>query len=40
MTVITLVALAFTRETKGISLRSIDEADARTLADEKVRVTA
>ncbi|SEK53624.1 MFS transporter [Rhodococcus maanshanensis] len=33
--VVTIVAVAFARETKGISLESIDAADARTLAEEK-----
>jgi hypothetical protein len=32
---VTGVAVVVARETKGISLESIDEADARILADEK-----
>ncbi|MCX6476310.1 MFS transporter [Rhodococcus sp. (in: high G+C Gram-positive bacteria)] len=37
---VTIVAVVFARETKGISLESVDAADARVLADERAGVSA
>ena len=37
---VTVVAVYFARETKGLALESIDAADARTLATEKAAVPA
>ncbi|MDJ0111288.1 MFS transporter, partial [Rhodococcus erythropolis] len=36
---VTIVAVVFARETKGISLESVDAADARVLADERAGVS-